>query len=337
MRSIHLSVPVGDFFGAGVCGKYLLREFAKVASVTVDVRGETLASREDSNLVFRHNRFLRANPPGALIEFTGPDLESQSVWRGRPHVGYAFFETDELTPKQVENARSFDILVAGSTWNRDVLSEHGVKSVAIAQGVNTELFRPEVVERDARFTIFSAGKWEHRKGQDLVLRAVKVLQDRHADIDLVSLWYNPWTKHDGGAEARAVGVRMLTLPPRMEHDIPACMHATDIGLFPNRCEGGTNLFLMDYLACGKPVIANNSTGQSDVLEPSYALMASGTDDEVVEAMVSGVEFLYASRDARRRMGERAAAFMKLFSWERTARHFMAAIEEWEQSREGVAA
>ena len=30
---------------------------------------------------------------------------------------------------------------------------------------------------------------------------------------------------------------------------------TDIGIFPNRCEGGTNLVMMEYMACGKPVIA----------------------------------------------------------------------------------
>src|SRR5207253_2111241 len=43
------------------------------------------------------------------------------------------------------------------------------------------------------FVVFSGGKFEFRKGQDLVIRAFKVLQDRHADVVLVNAWHNFWS------------------------------------------------------------------------------------------------------------------------------------------------
>ncbi len=42
-----------------------------------------------------------------------------------------------------------------------------------------------------RFVVFSGGKFELRKGQDVV-RAYKVLQDHHPDLVLVNAWFNPW-------------------------------------------------------------------------------------------------------------------------------------------------
>ena len=38
----------------------------------------------------------------------------------------------------------------------------------------------------------SGGKFELRKGQDLVLRAVKILQEKYQDIILINCWYNKW-------------------------------------------------------------------------------------------------------------------------------------------------
>jgi len=44
------------------------------------------------------------------------------------------------------------------------------------------------------------------------------------------------------------------------------MRNTDFGVFPNRCEGGTNLVLMEYASCGRPVVANFHTGHRDVFD-----------------------------------------------------------------------
>ena len=59
------------------------------------------------------------------------------------------------------------------------------------------------------------------------------------------------------------------VPYEMQREIFA---RTDLGIFPNRCEGGTNLVLMEYMACGKTVIVSNTSGHTDIVNAENALL-----------------------------------------------------------------
>ena len=45
-----------------------------------------------------------------------------------------------------------------------------------------------------RFVIYSAGKFEYRKAQDVVSIAFREFQKRHSDALLIFAWANQWTK-----------------------------------------------------------------------------------------------------------------------------------------------
>lgn len=324
---IHLSVPVAEFFGAGTCGKYLLREFAKRGAVSCDPMGDnSLADPDTQALLAKHLAPLAADVDAPLIQFAGPELNQQTKYRGHPNVGYVFSEWEPITEQQRENLRAFDVLVAGSTWNANVIRAAGFECAAVPQGVDREIFRPgERARLKDDFVIYSGGKFEHRKAQDLVIRAVKILQQRHQDILLVASWFNIWENDYHYADAKRAGLRFVTLPLMVHAELAAHMNQTDVGLFPNRCEGGTNLMLMDYLACGKPVVANVSTGQRDVLDTDYAFCIEGRDDELVEQMVNSVEQLYRHRDVLKDMGRAADGAMNDWPWSRTADGLEASI------------
>jgi glycosyltransferase involved in cell wall biosynthesis len=113
---------------------------------------------------------------------------------------------------------------------------------------------------------------------------------------------------------------------------------TDCGLFPNRCEGGTNLVLMEYMACGKPVIAANNSGHRDVVSRDHAVLIEkhrpleikATNgrlyaqwyepdlDEVVERL----EWAYQHRDELRRIGLAGAQYISGITWEKAAKKFL---------------
>jgi glycosyltransferase involved in cell wall biosynthesis len=112
---------------------------------------------------------------------------------------------------------------------------------------------------------------------------------------LITAWENPWDfsletmKMSKYIEMNLVGgnwVDAITslcaknriYPNRVWHHplvdqktLYGLIRNSDIGIFPNRCEGGTNLALMEYMACGKPVIASYNTGHMDVLTESNSL------------------------------------------------------------------
>ena len=118
--------------------------------------------------------------------------------------------------------------------------------------------------------------------------------------------------------------------------MPALFRNTDVGLFPNRCEGGTNLVLMEYMACGKPAIASYSSGHRDILTPRNAIMIKAMrpltlsrnggpvalwDDPDLDEIISHLDWSYHHRDELRAIGSRAGEDLREKTWQRSAEQF----------------
>jgi len=382
---IYIDFPLGSAHGWGVCGKYCTRELARLAPTRLlaeDFTPEAVGDGFDWHELARHHfprqRLAEFPRQGEVVRLDAPLLECIAgkemlpltrTIRGTRTVGYSFFEDNVLQPGWIDNARRhFDWVATGSSWCTRVLEERGLDRVStVLQGVDHKIFNPRAAEREyfrGRFVVFSGGKIEFRKGQDIAIRAYKVLQDRHDDVMLVNSWYNPWpfSSHtmrssklirfnppqsaasyvDSINDVLAgngidVG-RVVTLLPQANRLMPRVYANTDVGLFPNRCEGGTNLVLMEYMACGKPVVASNVTGHADVVSPHNALPieARGVTEVRDEAgvrtaewpepdldqAIAQLEHAYRHRDRLAALGERAAKDLAAWTWSRTAAEFL---------------
>lgn len=343
--------------------------------LTPEIVGDGLEWYELAQLHFPNERLADLPRQQDVARLDAPLLEciagkemmpAHPKIRGTRTVGYSFFEDNLLQPAWIENARRhFDWVATGSSWCTQILADQGLERVStVVQGVDHRMFFPRPGDREFfrdRFVVFSGGKIELRKGQDIVIRAYKVLQDRHDDVMLVNSWYNPWgfsvdtmrssklIRFDPpqGAYADAIkGVlaengidvkRVVTMSPQPNPLMPRVYSNTDVGLFPNRCEGGTNLVLMEYMACGKPVVASNVTGHADVVSRDNALLieAKGTTEvknregapialwpePELEQAVAQLEHAYQHRDALRALGKRAGQDLASWTWGRTAEGF----------------
>lgn len=60
--------------------------------------------------------------------------------------------------------------------------------------------------------------------------------------------------------------------------------SVDVALFPNRCEGGTNLVAMEAAASGVPLLVTRGTGQADLHDMlgGHVLAMDGTVVDDVE-------------------------------------------------------
>jgi glycosyltransferase involved in cell wall biosynthesis len=347
-ENIYLGLVEGNNYGWGVCSRYLIQELSKLTNCWV--LNEADGSAHNGNL------------EGKLFQaLTGVDFFSMFEHaRARQNFGYTFFE-NELTRHSLENAKRYDLILGGSSWCRDRLVERGISNCGVLiQGIDPNLFYPIEEGRDEseRFVLFSGGKFELRKGQDLVLKAVKILQDRYPDIWLVNCWYNIWPEsmrlmthsphirfemHPGAWQDLMVRTyaangldpaRIVTcdlMPAGLQRELYL---NTDIGVFPNRCEGGTNLVLMEYMACGKPVIASYTSGHMDVVNEENALLLKQLRDYTivgpdrkpfarwqepsVDELVAQIERAYHHRDDIRRRGQKAGKDMQGFTWKRSA-------------------
>ncbi len=300
---------------------------------------------------------------------TGPAAHGVRL-TGRPTIGVTFFETAQLSPEAVARARRFDRVVAGSSWNARVLEAHGLANVrTVLQGIDPTLFHPAPRRRRRRdrFLIFSGGKLELRKGQDLVLLAFRRFAERHPDALLVTAWHSPWPQLARTIDARGLARPVVFdrdgrldvpgwaeangIPPSRVVDLgavpnallPPILRECDVALFPNRCEGGTNLVAMECMACGVPTILSANTGHLDLVDEAicYPLRTQrpiagigaglpgvpGWGESEVEEIVAALERVYGDPDEARARGAEAARRLADLTWEATAAAMKAVIEE----------
>ncbi len=329
-------------------------------------------SRQPANLAAFRAGPVRLGAP--MLHALGDklDLPDQLAGLGGvPDIGIVFFESTQIPPANIEKAKRFAAIVAGSAWNAEVLQGHGLQSVRnCPQGVDLELFKPgpKLGRFASRFAVFSGGKLEYRKGQDLVVAAFKQFYQRHSDALLVTAWHNPWPQAakslgmsthttsapETGADGRlnvAAWLNANGLPSESFVDLGALQNAqtpnvlreVDVALFPNRCEGGTNLVAMEAMACGVTTILSNNTGHHDLIrhDNCYALDMQlpigaltgrkdleGWGESTIDEIVSKLESAYADRDDRLMRGVAANNFMKDWGWSSQIGRLVAAISEF---------
>ncbi|HET6607038.1 MAG TPA: glycosyltransferase family 4 protein [Rhodopila sp.] len=285
---------------------------------------------------------------------------------GRPSVGVVFLEHATIDPEGRGRAEQLSLIIAGSRWNEQVLRANGIiATTTVLQGVDTTLFHPGPRTgrfRD-RFVIFSGGKLEFRKGQDLVVKAFKLFHQRHPEALLVTAWGNKWDWRDTALAELTDTVPVQPTPDgnvdsarwALDNGIPPdalialgrtpniamphVLREADVGLFPNRCEGGTNLVAMECMACGVPVILSANTGHLDLLEPGDVALplthqalvrwdgadVEGWGESDVDEIVERLETVWRDRDAARSLGQRGSAFMATMTWDRQTERLTRAL------------
>ena len=382
---------VSSFFGWGVVGlntilslahdpcyvPFAAAEFGP-ADVVLDPLREAQMARhaEQSRGIWQ----ALATIPDAEVEIDAPVLVALGtglrqptaaggkILIGNPTIACPILEQATLDPAWRERFGRYALIIAGSTWNERILRSHGIHGVTrVWQGVDTGLFHPApkagLLPKD-RFVIFSGGKLEFRKGQDLVMAAFRAFQQRHPEALLLTAWHSPWSdlmysavgrpdiavpgpNADGTPDVIAWAVAngvpaasVIAVGPTPNIAMPHVLHEADVALFPNRAEGGTNLVAMECLASGIPTILSANTGHLDLLlgdrialplTRQGAAMRDGLDttdwgESDVEEIVERLEEVWRDRDAARAMGLRAAVHMTNWTWSTQIARLIRAIE-----------
>lgn len=312
-----------------------------------------------------------------LLSCLNPDFSIMrtprgATLRGAPTIGVTFFDSAVHAPEAIRNATAYPLLVTGSRWNEEVLRAYGLTNVrTVLQGVDPSLFHPAPradITGD-RFLVFSGGKLELRKGQDIAVAAFRKFSERRRDAVLVAAWHSPWPQlartldqtgvaapvafdANGGLDAPAWAAAN-GIPPERFIDarltpnplMPQLLRQMDVGLFPNRSEGGTNLVAMECMACGVPAILSANTGHLDLIEEGNCFVLTKQDEVTIEPgagaygavrgwgesdvdeAVELLERAYQQRQDARLRGLRGAETLARLPWSRTAAELKAAVLE----------
>ncbi|MEW6690859.1 MAG: glycosyltransferase [Pseudomonadota bacterium] len=201
------------------------------------------------------------------------------VGRG-PHCGLPIFELTRFTPLELRQLASQDLLFVPSRWALRVLVENGIPESRIRLapfGVDRGIFR-FAGRVDPGPTVFlNVGKWEVRKGHDVLAEAFNSAFTRRDDVKLVLLTPNPFYSEAESREwadvyrTSSLGDRIEVIEERLptQREVAALMARADCGVFPFRAEGW-NLDLAEMMAMGKNVIATNYSAPTEYLTPANA-------------------------------------------------------------------
>ena len=387
IKRLAVSWQLSDIHGWGIFGLNLIQTLVRHGPVTPMILTEpTLLEASEEELqelrpLISEMREVTAKIKAqgqsvhsaqiAVLHALGPNFtqgEASNMLSGEPNIGFTFFEKGKFAADTIERANTYDRILAGSTWNRDYGRASGIRDIEfVSQGVDTALFYPSSPSNayNNYFTIFSGGKLELRKGQDLVVAAFRIFHERHPDSLLITCWQNHWPETTldlatsahvtSTPEADRDGKLLITdwavangASPKSFIDLgwvpnrkmPGILRDMDVAVFPNRCEGGTNLVAMEAMACGVPCILSGNTGHLDiitenncfVLEDQRPMIGSSAQTEMwresqIEEILEKLEIIYSDRSKAKMRGITGATFMRTRSWTHQTAELVSKIKD----------
>lgn len=237
------------------------------ASLEVDeVAQARLAQRSDIDLV--HERYSLWGGAGIraaaarglpnLLEVNAPLIDEQREHRELHHVelaGRRLVETAELA--NANTAVSEPV----ARWLR--LRAPRARVRVVANGVDTDRFRPVASRRDRPFTVGFVGTLKPWHGVENLVDAVALLRRDVPDVRLLLVGDGP-RRSELETRADDLDVPLTTTGPVPPTRIPSYLHEMDVATAPyppgDRAAYFSPLKVLEYLAAGIPVVASD-TGQ----------------------------------------------------------------------------
>jgi glycosyltransferase involved in cell wall biosynthesis len=289
---LNITTPVNSL-GYGVVGLNLLLSLSRLGhEPALWPIGDVDVEEENVELMRRMlERTGFFNPAAPSLRVSNQGNMAQHIGRG-PHCGLPIFELTRFTSVELHHLGAQDLLFVPSGWARDVLVDNGLPAARIRVapfGVDTGIFG--FVDRVAPGpTVFlNVGKWEVRKGHDVLGEAFSKAFSAKDDVRLVLLTPNPFNsaeESDGWEEAfrgSPLGRKVQIIKDRLpsQRDVAALMAGADCGVFPFRGEGW-NFGLAEMMAMGKNVIATHYSAPTEYLSADNARLVEvdGLEDAV---------------------------------------------------------
>ena len=371
MQKVMMRWQASSFFGWGIAGLNVFERWTTGPDIQA-LMGSPIAPRDLAGIdplrysvlqpaITASNQFREAltagkvnlRDAGVLVIDGFGDAFTPIVARSRDDGGFrnvarCIFENTRLGGTQAIAA--YDSVVCASEWGASLLRASLNRPVTlIHEGIDHSLFFPGprsgTLDPEC-FYVFTGGKIEFRKAQDLVILAFREFAARHDDAVLVTAWNSPWPEYAVGFQANlpaplrqdsngALDIRrwatengisphqFIDLPAMPNYLMPRVLRQMDCALQPSRCEACTNLPAKEAMACGVPVILANNTGVRDLIDGDNCVALNsqdpvrgepgvGTDgwgESRVEEIVAALESLYTDTQKRKRIGARGAAWI----------------------------
>jgi|688.fasta_scaffold00360_43 glycosyltransferase involved in cell wall biosynthesis len=353
--NINLNIPINNT-GYGIASINIFRELYKQSTISLFPIGQPSVDNQlDHEAVSQclNNRYSMVGTAPTIKIWHQFDLLTR-IGRG-PYFAYPFFELDTFNSYEIINMSIPDCLFVSSNWAKNVIANNniGTPVEVIPLGVDRNIFNDSIpsTRSDNKYVFLNIGKWEVRKGHDILYNLFTQAFPDQKDVELWIL-ASEHTNNYSSADELSKWKDMYSGDSRIKlfsgvethKDIAKLISNCDCGLYPSRAEGW-NLELLETMSMNKPVIATNYSahtefcnkdnsylidinetekaydGKAFIGQGNWAKIGTEQTDQIIEYM----RFVYNNKINTNPNGIQTA---KKYSWANSANEILRCINKY---------
>lgn len=348
MNTLNLMCPITPHTGYGVTSFNILKALIKNYNIDLfPIGSPQVQSQKDKDLIIEcikrgHTLYSQKNP--CLKIWHQYDLASRI---GSSKYGaLVFFEVDKMNELEINSMNNTDCVFVASKWAKKVLEDNNIttKIVVSPLAVDTDIFKvsEQMPKKNSTYRFINIGKWEIRKGHDILIEAFNAAFTEKDDVELWMMNHNPFLNDSQNLiwqnlySSSKLKDKIKFIPRVNTHkEVSQIIEQTDCGIFPARAEGWNNEIL-EVMAMDKPVITTNYSAHTEYCtkDNSYLIdidnLVTAKDDHFfvngfgrwaelgnkqIEQIVEHMRYVYTNNIRDNKNG---LSTVKQYTWDRTA-------------------
>lgn len=211
----------------------------------------------------------------------------QALQVGENKTAWTLWELDRLNSLQKHHLNSLECLIVPSRWHLEI-AKSSLNNIAIdvcPLGVDTSKFYPINLKSRDKTIFLSVGKWEKRKGHDVLPQIFSKAFSPKDNVELRISHNNPFLSPE---EIQSWKNLYSKIPSHQinfietwltENDLNVLYNQADVGICLSRAEG-FGLPNLEMLACGLPLVVTNYAAHTEYLNNDNACLVSIDETEL---------------------------------------------------------
>jgi len=350
--------PFEGDIGYAICARNMLKGIGDSGVNVCAIPDGKMRTKENYEFIKKYLPSPDETDQNAIALLHGPPrgYELAKVHGSKRYV-YSVLESSKIPESWVNNLNDVDGAVTATKWGKTVYEDSGVKNVSVVpHGVDSLLYSPfnmpiDELNSEESFKFFAVGKYETRKGYDILLRAYTEEFAPDEKVLLVLNMHNPFVRDFNSFEALlSMNLKHYSNIEILRSGIPTSVMArlyASVDCFVSSTRGeGWGMPITEAMASALPVIATNWSGPTEYLttKNSYPLKFSGLVPVPSKEMFLGsmadsvwaepdfdelrslLRHVFDNRDEAKGVGERAREDMKkLWTWKKAAHDMIKSV------------
>jgi len=293
---------------------------------------KAVLEEEDFDVIHLHEPFMPMLCTAVLRFSRAANIGTFHACEGKPGYNVAWPISRIMLRRRTRKLHG-KIAVSKSAMKFAQRYVHGDYDI-IPNGIDLGHFSPDVSPIDefcdGKLNILFVGRLEKRKGVKYLLGAYQQVKREIGNLRLIIVGPGTILRRKYERQVRRTGLEDVVFVGHVSYDeLPRYYKAADVFCAPATGRESFGIVLLEAMALGKPIVATNIEGYSNVLTDGAEGLLVPPEDE--ERLAQALITLLSDGSLRRQMGDKGRLKAQEYSWERVAQrvlnHYMKILSE----------